>query len=165
MKQLRYKGQYYIKPLKDFNPSGIVFMAIVVLTGAILDYNSETSVYFPKPKLLDPGYVVAAETAPALDRTTQESPKPSQKPVESIVEPQTEVERIIYQYFPENYEEARKVAFCESSLRPDAAHEHSSAKGIYQILRGTWKWLKCSGDPLNAEDNIKCARKLYDKYG
>lgn len=58
-----------------------------------------------------------------------------------------------------------KVAFCESSYNPKAAHSVSSAKGVFQIIRGTFKGNNCDGDPLNADDNIKCAKKIYDRRG
>lgn len=67
--------------------------------------------------------------------------------------------------FTDNPDEAVHVAFCESSLNEKAAHQHSSAKGLFQVINGTWKSNKCSGDPLNADDNIACAKKIYDRQG
>lgn len=55
------------------------------------------------------------------------------------------------------------IAEEESQLNPKAQNPKSSAKGIYQILDSTWG--NCKGDPLNAEDNIECAMKLYKKDG
>jgi len=60
---------------------------------------------------------------------------------------------------------AVKVAFCESSLNPYSEHKHSSAKGLFQIIRGTWEGYKCTGNPLNADDNIACAYKIYQANG
>ena len=66
--------------------------------------------------------------------------------------------------FKDQAELAKKVAFCESSLIPTRQSKVSSAKGLFQIISGTWKLFKCSGDPFNYHDNIKCAKKIYDHY-
>ena len=58
-----------------------------------------------------------------------------------------------------------KVAQCESELNPKAKNKTSTAKGIFQILDGTWKHFKCEGNPLNAEDNIVCGKKVLDGQG
>jgi len=57
------------------------------------------------------------------------------------------------------------IAFCESSYNLGAKHTISSAKGLFQIINGTWNHYKCTGDPLDADDNIKCAKRIYDKEG
>jgi hypothetical protein len=77
----------------------------------------------------------------------------------------TSVEEIIESVFGDKKDEAIKVAFCESSLNPKVEHKTSSAKGLFQIMRGTWKQFKCTGDPLDALDNTVCAKKIYDYYG
>jgi hypothetical protein len=79
-------------------------------------------------------------------------------------EPRTLIEEIEF-VFGDQAELAKKVAFCESSLNPKATHKDSTATGLFQILRGTFRQFKCSGDPLNYQDNIKCAKKIYDYYG
>lgn len=63
------------------------------------------------------------------------------------------------------------IALCESGdgckppINPKAKNPHSSARGVFQITRGTWKYFECEGDPLDAADNIACARKIYDRNG
>lgn len=52
-----------------------------------------------------------------------------------------------------------------NDFNPKARNPESTAKGIYQILDGTWKGAGCKGDPLQALDNIACARKIYDDSG
>ena len=75
----------------------------------------------------------------------------------------------IYQVFGEVAEGAIEVARAESSLNPRAQSKISSAKGLFQIIDGTWKLFDCYGDPLDAYDNTVCAKKIYDysmeKYG
>ena len=58
---------------------------------------------------------------------------------------------------------ALRIAKCESSLNPNARNKHSSAKGLYQFLDGTWKNY-CEGDVFNPEDSIKCFIKLYPTH-
>lgn len=58
-----------------------------------------------------------------------------------------------------------KVAIAESRLVPTAKNPESSATGLFQVLQGTWIGAGCKGDPKNADDNIACARKLYDDSG
>ncbi len=58
-----------------------------------------------------------------------------------------------------------KIARAESGFKPWEKNPNSSASGLFQILTGTWKLHGCEGDVFNAEDNIACARKIYDDSG
>ena len=75
------------------------------------------------------------------------------------------VGELIYKHFGAEWETAKTVSFCESSLNPKAKSKISSAKGLFQIIDGTWKSNKCTGDPFNAEDNISCAVKIHNSRG
>jgi len=65
-----------------------------------------------------------------------------------------------------------EVAYCESGVQtpddcwgpinPKAKNPYSTAKGVFQILDGTWEYAECKGDPYNEDDNIACARILYE---
>ena len=57
------------------------------------------------------------------------------------------------------------IGFAESHFDPSAWNCNSSAKGIFEILDGTWNHFKCVGNPFHALDNIACARKIYDANG
>ena len=61
--------------------------------------------------------------------------------------------------------EALEVAKQESGFNPNAKNPNSSAKGIFQIIDGTWKLYKCTGSVLDYDDNIKCAVKIYKSNG
>lgn len=74
------------------------------------------------------------------------------------------IEDLIKQYFP-NEPLMVKVAQCESELVESAKNKNSSAKGIFQILDGTWEHFKCEGNVLNAEENIKCGVKILAGQG
>lgn len=67
--------------------------------------------------------------------------------------------------FPDNWADAVRVSTCESSLGLYPVSKTSTAKGLFHILNGTWKGHKCTGDPLNHNDNAMCARKIFNKYG
>lgn len=50
-------------------------------------------------------------------------------------------------------------------IDPKAKNPNSTAKGIFQILDGTWKLYECTGDVFNIEDNTRCANKImFDGY-
>jgi soluble lytic murein transglycosylase-like protein len=57
---------------------------------------------------------------------------------------------------------ALAVAKCESGFNPKAKNPNSTASGVFQIIKGTFKQFKCEGYVFDAEDNVKCARKIYD---
>jgi hypothetical protein len=58
-----------------------------------------------------------------------------------------------------------RVARAESRFVPTAKNPHSTATGVFQILIGTWNHYKCTGSRTNAADNIRCAKKIYDREG
>lgn len=59
---------------------------------------------------------------------------------------------------------ALRIGFCESSYRWNAKNPHSSATGVYQWTKGTWKWIKAEGDRLDYKENIKQFFLWYPKY-
>ena len=75
-----------------------------------------------------------------------------------------EIKDLIRQYFPDEPLMVKIVA-CESQYIPDAKNKTSSAKGLLQILDGTWKHFKCEGDVLNAEDNLARGVKILNGQG
>ncbi len=60
-----------------------------------------------------------------------------------------------------------KIARAESHFDHLIKNPSSSARGIFQILKGTFADPRygCTGDVLNAKDNVECARKIYEKDG
>lgn len=68
-----------------------------------------------------------------------------------------------------------EIAYCESGVQtqtdcwgpinPKAKNPYSTAKGVFQILDGTWEYAGCTGDPYNEDDNIACAKILYQDSG
>jgi hypothetical protein len=59
--------------------------------------------------------------------------------------------------------QAKSIAFCESTFRPDAKNPKSSAKGIFQILDSTWhRFCSDLDNPKDAFQNIQCAHRIYN---
>ena len=58
-----------------------------------------------------------------------------------------------------------RIAKKESNYNEKAKNKHSTARGIFQILAGTWYSNNCIGDPLKFEDNITCGYKILDNQG
>lgn len=87
--------------------------------------------------------------------------------VKNIIVPKEEIVRIkglITATFPDAPIMVRVVE-AESSFDCGVKNPDSSARGCFQILTGTWKDHACIGDVLDVEDNIACARKIYDDEG
>lgn len=57
-----------------------------------------------------------------------------------------------------------KVMKAESGGNHLAKNPGSTASGCLQILKSTFTSEKCTGDVFNPIDNIRCARKLYNRY-
>lgn len=60
-----------------------------------------------------------------------------------------------------------RIARYESRFNPKAKNPHSTAKGIFQILDGTWnaKANRCVGNAYNFKQNIDCAWIIQGKRG
>mgnify|MGYP001614729542 FL=1 len=74
------------------------------------------------------------------------------------------IKDLIRQTFP-NDPVMLNVAKAESGFNPNAKNPNSSAKGIFQIISGTWKHFECQGEPMNAKNNISCAKKVLEGQG
>ncbi len=58
-----------------------------------------------------------------------------------------------------------KIIRCESGYNAAARNPTSSAKGLFQIIDGTWRAFQCEGNVLNAEDNYQCGLKIATQSG
>lgn len=59
----------------------------------------------------------------------------------------------------------KEIIECESGWNPEAKNPNSTAKGLFQILNGTWEDFECPGDVLNAYDNLNCGYKILKEGG
>lgn len=57
------------------------------------------------------------------------------------------------------------IAQAESGFDCGIKNKISSARGCFQITKSTWFDTGCTGNVYNPEDNIRCAKKLFDKRG
>lgn len=93
------------------------------------------------------------------------------EPEEPVVEIPPYVRKGREEYYLMIYKEFKnepvmlRIAFAESGFNPLAKNPNSTASGLFQILKGTWAAHKCEGEVFDAEDNIACARKIYDRNG
>lgn len=100
-------------------------------------------------------------------KTTQVVAQASKDRTKKIVVPPEEVKRIadvVKTTFPDA-PVMIMVLKSESSFDCGIKNPGSSARGCFQILTSTWKGAACTGDVYDIEDNIACARKLYDESG
>lgn len=72
---------------------------------------------------------------------------------------------IIAEVFGQDADRAVRVAIAESGLNPNAKNPNSSATGVYQIIQGTWKLMKCEGERTDPYANTVCAKKIFDHEG
>jgi len=110
-------------------------------------------------------YVKAYEIIPSLTPTPTPTPTPTLKPKSSV-------EQIIEQVWGKDSEIGLKIAFCESSYRPNISHTNSSATGLFQIINSTWlENRKKMGLPTNLNlrldpyENTRTAYFIYQKRG
>jgi len=50
---------------------------------------------------------------------------------------------------------ALRIARCESSLNPSAKNPRSSAKGVYQFIDSTWRYVHAQGHQFDEDENIR----------
>lgn len=61
---------------------------------------------------------------------------------------------------------AVRIARCESGLNPAAKNRSSSASGVFQIIRSTWRAHADAGMSVwNARDNIEVAYRIWLRSG
>jgi hypothetical protein len=79
--------------------------------------------------------------------------------------PTPTAEEWVDEVFGRHANDANRVIMCESSWNEEARNPNSSAKGLFQIIDGTWESNGCTGDVLDAKDNISCAKRIFLRRG
>ncbi len=102
---------------------------------------------------------VAAETTPILpvaeDVVEITAPTPEQVKAEIIRQAN------LYGVSVNN---ALRIARCESGYVYNAKNGTSTAKGVFQFINGTWKWIGAEGHQFDYKENIKQFMIWYPKY-
>lgn len=75
------------------------------------------------------------------------------------------IDELIIEYFPNDVKLWRSVIWCESRNNPKADNFYSTADGLAQIIDSTWANFKCTGDKKSAEDNLRCASRIFELEG
>ena len=82
--------------------------------------------------------------------------------------PQSEIERLIYKYFSDDYEVALAVAKAESNLVPTAANwadSHATCKGSFGVFQVGCVHGSTVENLFDPEYNIRKAREIYVAAG
>lgn len=101
-----------------------------------------------------------ADNTPQVARTSIEVSVSEQPTPEEVKE---EIIRQAAEYGVD-VNDALRIAKCESTFRYDAANGHSSAKGVYQFIDGTWEWIEAEGHQFDYKENISQFMKWYKRY-
>ncbi|MBA3551170.1 transglycosylase family protein [Patescibacteria group bacterium] len=105
--------------------------------------------------------IPAATNTPPIHESVKIAYKSEPFPVE-ITKPAA---RKVFSSYPKVtfdsvYRILAKIARCESGGDPLAKNKTSSAKGLLQIIDGTWEHFSCEGSVLDADDNMQCGVKI-----
>lgn len=108
--------------------------------------------------------------------STEKELKPLREPVSSEP-PQTSAsepistlskEEVVFlihkwsKYYDYSFYKSYALADVESDFNPNAENPNSSAAGIYQFIKSTWKQ-ECEGHVKDANENIKCGIRLLSQ--
>lgn len=96
------------------------------------------------------------------------TPPPEEEPTTTADPAEMSADEAIREWFPDNYEEARRVAECESNMDPEA-HNPAGYHGLFQIGDGHRdRFEQVTGQPWSeiytAYYNAQYAKWLYDQY-
>jgi hypothetical protein len=58
-----------------------------------------------------------------------------------------------------------RIAKAESNFNEKAKNPKSSASGVFQIIKSTWRLYGCKGDVFKFKDNIDCGWRIYMTSG
>lgn len=115
------------------------------------------------------------EIAPEVEAKEPE-PTPTPEPVSTAPEPQGEHQTMVYNLITEIWGEdadlGHRMAHCESTYGANVENTVSSARGIFQFLKGTWTEQRThqGDDPslslrFDERENIQTAYNHYKRMG
>ncbi len=141
---------------------GQVALLSFVIPFTLLSKEKEVSISKPEDSAFSSRILIPAATnTPPVSETVKIAHKSDPFPIE-ITKPA--VRNVFSSYpkvtFDSIYKILAKIARCESGGDPLAKNKTSSAKGLLQIIDGTWESFGCEGHVLDPDDNMQCGVKI-----
>ena len=141
----RYKnifgGYFYAKPTDGINSLLVVISSLFF---SFFIYVSGTRSNAQANDLINP-YVspYASQVESAKQAFPTLSPTPiAERSIKAERGVNNSVEKIIIEEWGEDSELGLRIAFCESSYRPNIESDHSTASGLFQFIDWTWVWVR-----------------------
>lgn len=147
-----------------------VALGIVLLVGVLLPQSSakavDTSITAFETAFPSVGVVgtivettVGLPVVDSLSPTSNEEEKrnPTQEEVRAEIIRQAHIYGV-------SVKTALRIARCESGYQYNARNSTSSAKGVYQFIDGTWRWINAQGHQFDYKENIRQFMKWYPQY-
>jgi len=148
--------------------TGLILFVLLVLLGTGF-IGKDKLVIDNSESLRNPSSVKMVEDNGAIRQEVE-----IQTPINNIVSTEAlrsnslkEIEKLISDLaiqYGVNPQTALRIAKCESQLNQYAKNPTSSASGVFQFTRGTWKYIGAVGSPFDAEENIKQFMIHYPKH-
>jgi hypothetical protein len=105
--------------------------------------------------VMDASYFATSEPETAPKEEEIKNPTPEQVKAEIIRQANL---------YGVSVKDALRVAKCESGYVYNAKNGTSTAKGVFQFINGTWKWIGAEGHQFDYKENIKQFMIWYPKY-
>ena len=111
------------------------------------DYNKAITIYNRSVESRIETSDVQENSIPEVEEVSTASSPAEELSVEE------QIEKVALEHGFTDTELLKKMAFCESSLNPNATNNTSTATGLYQFLEGTWQeGCKATGNDWTLED-------------
>ncbi len=144
---------------------GVVLIAMSVLSPGSAKAADTPIVAFDKPfpSVGVTGTVV--ETTVSLPVVGTQSTTPLEEEVRNPTPEEVRAEIIRQAHvYGVSVKTALRIARCESGYQYNARNSTSSAKGVYQFIDGTWRWINAQGHQFDYKENIRQFMKWYPQY-
>jgi len=127
------------------------------LFSRLLSFAVESRSFVSVEPVTADGKNIAEETPVAPEEPDSTPSAPTPEEVRAEITRQAELYGV-------NLNTALRIARCESSFIYNAKSPKSTAKGVYQFIDGTWKWIGAVGHQYDYKENIKQFMIWYKKY-
>ncbi len=104
-----------------------------------------------------PKFTLAMDASYFAENETEETTTPTPEEVKAEIIRQANLYGV-------SVKDALRIARCESTYVYNAKSKISTAKGVYQFIDGTWKWIGAEGHQYDYKENIKQFMIWYPKF-